>query len=106
MFLASSLRGSAQGVLADIDPLKRKDYKTLSEALNRRFGTDNRTELFRVQLKNIPKRRDQSLPELAQTIKRLSRKAYPKAQVELQEHLCRDHFIDALDDADTRLRML
>ena len=45
------------------------------------------------------------MPELAQAIKRLRRKAYSKAQLELQELLSRDHFIDALDDADTRLRI-
>ncbi|CAC5368830.1 unnamed protein product [Mytilus coruscus] len=105
MFLATSLNGNAQSVLADIDPIKRKDYKSICEALASRFGTENRTELFRVQLKNIRKRKDQELPELAQHIKRLSRKAYPKAQLELQEMLSRDHFIDALDDADTRLRI-
>ncbi|CAG2246143.1 unnamed protein product [Mytilus edulis] len=105
MFLATSLSGNAQSVLADIDPIKRKDYQSICAALTSRFGTENRTELFRVQLKNIRKRRDQELPELAQHIKRLSRKAYPKAQQELQEMLSRDHFIDALDDADTRLRI-
>ncbi|CAC5382815.1 unnamed protein product [Mytilus coruscus] len=105
MFLATSLSGNAQSVLADIDPIKRKDYQSICAALTSRFGTENRTELFRVQLKNIRKRRDQELPELAQHIKRLSRKAYPKAQLELQEMLSRDHFIDALDDADTRLRI-
>ncbi|CAC5382283.1 unnamed protein product [Mytilus coruscus] len=93
---------NAQSVLADIDPIKRKDYQSICAALTSRFGTENRTELFRVQLKNIRKRREQ---ELAQHIKRLSRKAYPKAQLELQEMLSRDHFIDALDDAVTRLRI-
>ncbi|CAC5419814.1 unnamed protein product [Mytilus coruscus] len=83
MFLATSLSGNAQSVLADIDPIKRKDYQSICAALTSRFGTENRTELFRVQLKNIRKRRDQELPELAQHIKRLSRK----------------------NDADTRLRI-
>lgn len=96
MFLAASLSGNAQSVLADIDKTKRKNYKSICEALNRMFGTENRTELFRVQLKNIRKRKEQSLAELAQTSKRLSRKAYAKAQLELQELLNRDHFIDAL----------
>ncbi|CAC5365935.1 unnamed protein product [Mytilus coruscus] len=72
MFLATSLSGNAQSVLADIDPIKRKDYQSICAALTSRFGTENRTELFRVQLKNIRKRRDQELPKLAQHIKRLS----------------------------------
>jgi hypothetical protein len=39
MFLAASLSGNAQSVLADIDKTKRKDYKSICEAFNRRFGT-------------------------------------------------------------------
>lgn len=105
MFLASSLRGAAQGVLADLEPGKRRSYVELSTALSRRFGSENRTELFRVQLKNLVRKRDQSLPELAQYIKRLSRKAYPNAPRDLLETLCRDHFIDALTDSDMRLRI-
>ncbi|CAG2200116.1 unnamed protein product [Mytilus edulis] len=70
MFLATSLRENAQSVSAYIDPIKRKYYKSICAALTSRFGTENRTELFRVQLKNIRKRKDQELPELAQHIKR------------------------------------
>ncbi|XP_056016852.1 uncharacterized protein LOC125676529 [Ostrea edulis] len=105
MFLASSLRGAAQGVLADLEPGKRRSYVELSTALSRRFGSENRTELFRVQLKNLVRKRDRSLPELAQYIKRLSRKAYPNAPRDLLETLCLGHFIDALTDSDMRLRI-
>ena len=34
MFLAASLSGNAQSVLADIDKTKRKDYKSICEAFN------------------------------------------------------------------------
>jgi hypothetical protein len=78
MFLAAGRSGNAQSVLADIDKTKRKDYKSICEALNRWFGTENRTEMFRVQLKNIRKRNEQSLPELAQTIKRINVKLTQK----------------------------
>lgn len=105
MFLASSLRGAAQGVLADLEAEKRRSYEELERALSRRFGSENRTELFRVQLKNLVRKRDQTLPELGQYINRLSRKAYPSAPFDLMETLCRDHFIDALTDSDMRLRI-
>ncbi|CAG2254177.1 unnamed protein product [Mytilus edulis] len=105
MFLVSSLSGNAQSDLADIDPIKRKAYQSICSALTSRFGTENITELFRVQLKNIRTRRDQELHKFAQHVKRLSRKAYPKAQLELREMLSRDHFIDALDGANTWLRI-
>ncbi|KAL3880646.1 hypothetical protein ACJMK2_032870 [Sinanodonta woodiana] len=105
MFLASNLRGSAQAVLADLESSERRKYLDLSNALSRRFGSENQTELFRVQLKNLTRRRDRTLPELAQVVKRLSRRAYPKAPTELIETLSRDHFIDVLTDSDMRLRI-
>lgn len=105
MFLASSLRGAAQGVLADLESEKRRSYEELERALSHRFGCENRTELFRVQLKNLVRKRDQTLPELGQFIKHLSRKAYPSAPSDLMETLCRDHFIDALTDSDMSLRI-
>lgn len=105
MFLASSLRGPAQGVLADLESEKRRSYEELERALSHRFGSKNRTENFRVQLKNLVRKRDQTLPELGQFIKRLSRKAYPSAPSDLMETLCRDHFIDALTVSNIRLRI-
>lgn len=105
MFLASSLKGPAQGVLADLESEKRRSYEELERALSHRFGSKNRTEHFRVQLKNLVRKRDQTLPELGQFIKRLSRKAYPSAPSDLMETLCRDHFIDALTVSNIRLRI-
>ena len=105
IYLAASLRGPAQSVLGDLDDERRRSYSALTAALGQRFGPENQTELFRVQLKNRLRRRDETLPELAQAIRRLTRQAYPSANYQLQETLAKEHFIDALNDTDIRWRV-
>ena len=74
-------------------------------ALTSRFGVTHQSELARAKLKNLVKRRDETLPELVECIESLTRAAYPDASQELQDVLARDHFIDALTDEDLRLRI-
>ena len=106
MYLAANLRGSAQCVLGDLDDDSRHDYTALVTALNNRFGSNNQKELFRVQLKNRQRKREETLPELAQAIRRLTRLAYPSATYVLRETLSQEHFIDALSDGEIRWRVL
>ncbi|KAJ8031464.1 hypothetical protein HOLleu_24660 [Holothuria leucospilota] len=101
--LAASLRGKAQAVLADVSIHARRDYTSLVNALSRRFDPAHQTEVFRIQLKNQTKRKEESLPEQAQEIRRLTRQAYPGAPSEVQGLMAKDHFMDALDDPEVRL---
>ena len=105
LYLAANLRGAAQAVLGDLDKERRRNYKALVKALSSRFGSDNQKELFRVQLRNRQRKRDETLPELAQAVRRLVRSSYPTASYDLQETLSKDHFIDALCDTEVRWRV-
>ncbi len=100
MELAVSLRGTAQGVLSDLRPEERKDYRSLVLALSSRFEPDNQAELHRAQLKNRVRNRGEALTELAQDIKRLTRMSYPQANAEIREQLAKEGFLDALCDPD------
>ena len=84
IYLAARLSGCAQAVLADLDERSRNDYFTLKEALALRFGNGGKTELYRAQLRNRVKGRDETLPELAQAIQRLVRQAHPEERHPLQ----------------------
>ena len=75
------------------------------QILNLRFGSLNRTEIYKANLQTRVKRRDESISELAQSIKKLTRQAYPNAPASVTSTLARDHFIDALPDSDVRLRI-
>jgi hypothetical protein len=73
--------------------------------MNRRFGSLGRAELFRAQLKNRIKGNHESISELAQSIKKLTRLAYPTTDQSMLNILSVDQFIDALPDPGLRLRL-
>ena len=106
VFLAASLRGSAQSVLSDLDERSRHSFRQLRAALNRRFGQDNQTELFRAQLRLRRKKADETLPQMAQDIRRLVRLAFPTADEHVREALAKEGFLDALVDTDLKWQVV
>lgn len=96
-YVAVSLTGSAQAVLRDLD--------WITDALAARFGRENQQQVFRTRLKNSGRKRDETLPEWAQAVRRLTRQAYPEAPQQLKETIARDHFVDALEDIDKKWRI-
>lgn len=59
----------------------------------------------REKLQSKIKSGDESIPELGQAIKKLTRQAYPNADSSLRDVLANDHFIDALSDPYMRYRV-
>ena len=104
-YLAISLRGPALTVLTNISPDHKGEYATLVAALNKRFGSAHQADLNKAKLKGRLKKRDESLPELAEDVERLTCLAYPDASPDMIEVLSKDQFIDALTDEDSRLRL-
>ena len=104
-YLAISLRGSALTVLTNLPEEQRRDYTALSGALQNRFGNTRQAELNRAQLWGRMKRREETLPELAEDVERLIRLAYPDAAEQIVIVLAKDQFIDALPDEETRSRI-
>ncbi|VDH90009.1 Hypothetical predicted protein, partial [Mytilus galloprovincialis] len=95
LYLAVSLMGQAQAVLGDL-PIS---------ALEERFAPSSQTELYRVKFKERRQKASESLPELCQSIWRLSNLAYPTAPLDVRETLGKEQFIDALVDSEMRLRI-
>ena len=102
LYLASSLLDNARALLSELSTTQRRDFNSLVAILNRRFGSVERSELFRAKLKNGTKSINS---ELAQSVKKFTRQAYPTADPDLTNVLSSDHFIDVLPDADLRLRL-
>ena len=102
MHLATSLRGVAQSVLGDLDDYGRRDYRSLVASLSQRFGPENQTEMFRALLRNRVRQPKETLPDLAHEIRRLVKLAYPTGQYGILEDLSKNHFIDAIPEADSR----
>ncbi|VDI36538.1 Hypothetical predicted protein [Mytilus galloprovincialis] len=105
LYLAVSLMGQAQAVLGDLPSEKRQNFSDLVSALEERFAPSSQTELYRVQFKERRQRASESLPELGQSIRRLSNLAYPTAPLDVRETLGKEQFIDALVDSEMRLRI-
>ena len=104
-YLSISLRGEACQVMRFLQPHEKNSYDCLVAALGRRFNPGNRTELYRVQLRNRVRQDREGIPQLAQSIRHLTLQAYPQANGDLFEVLCRDHFLDALSDSDLRFKV-
>ncbi|XP_072030206.1 uncharacterized protein [Amphiura filiformis] len=96
-FLATSLRGAALAVLSDLEEHSRYHYPALINALDRRFNSENKAELNKTLLKKRTREKGESLPELAQNLRRLTKYAYPNAPRSMQDILAKDQFLDALD---------
>ena len=99
------LHGISTSILSNMSQSDREDYAKLVMALTSRFGITHQSDLARAKLKTRIKKREESLPELAESVECLTRKAYPNASNDLQDILARDHFIDALYEEDLRLRV-
>ena len=78
-YLATSLKGPALAVLGNLAPENRQKLDVLVVALTNQFGTSYQTELSRMKFKNRVKQIDESLPELAEDVQRLSWLTYPDA---------------------------
>ena len=76
-YLAVSLGGAARAVLGDLSEAERGEYKVLLKALDNKFGTGNQVEIYRATLKSRTRKKDESLPKLAQAITRLTCLAFP-----------------------------
>ena len=98
--LASSLRGRAIAVLGDLDSTERTNYGKLVSALTARFDPENQDQLYKAQLKSRIRGREETLPELAQDIRRLVRCAHPGLPGDLRDGLAKDYFLDALNNRD------
>ena len=100
MYLANCLTGEARSLLSELDPDGRRDYSTLVEKLTNRFGSVNRSEIFRTRLISRVRNKGESIPQLAQAVKKLVRQAYPGVNKDVVETLSIDHFIDAMTDSE------
>lgn len=73
MYLALSLRGQAQGVIGNLPEYLQMNFKELSKSLEERFSPVNQTELYRAQLRERRQKATESIPQLGQDIRRLTR---------------------------------
>lgn len=96
LWLASSLKGTAQQVLTTLPVTDQTDYDALVGALERRFQPPNQTQMYRARLRAVTRKDGEDLTAVAESIKRLVMCAYPTADLAMQGQLAKDAFVDAL----------
>ncbi|KAK3580177.1 hypothetical protein CHS0354_001310 [Potamilus streckersoni] len=85
--LATSLREAAQGVLSDLHPDTRRNYRSIVNALAACFEPENQSVLYRAQI-------------MSRLRKKSIRLAYPTSPLQVREQLAIDCFIDSLNDSE------
>ena len=78
---------------------------SLVQKLTERYGSENKADVFRSQVKSRVKGKGETTAELAKSVRKLTRQAYPKVSLDVVEALAADHFIDALPETEIRLRL-
>ncbi|XP_041460620.1 uncharacterized protein LOC121411815 [Lytechinus variegatus] len=106
VFLTASLRGGAQEILMELSPSQRVNYEFLVAALTTRYASRGQAELNRLKLKNRRQGVEETLTELAHSVKCLIRKVYPGASEDTRRTLAKDSFVDALKDAEVRFEVM
>lgn len=104
-FLAIRMRGTALLQLQGLATGVRENYTTLKGALREKFVPKERIELHKAEFRARHRERDEKLPDLASSLRRLVSRAYPEAVLDLQDSLAKDQFIDALEDREIRMKL-
>ena len=104
-FLAVRMRGAALLQLQGLATSVRENYTTLKGALREKFVPKERIELHKAEFRARHRERDEKLPDLASSLRRLVSRAYPEAVLDLQDSLAKDQFIDALEDREIRMKL-
>lgn len=103
MQLVWALKGAALEVLNQLPPAKRSSYSSVTAALERRYGYQHQTEVFRARFRARTRGPGESLTRLAQDLELLVRRAYPEASEDMITVLLRDQFVDAIDHPQIRI---
>ena len=100
--LSTRLRGPAISALYDMSIADRNNYAHIVSKLRARFQPGEQTAMAREKLQQRLRKSSESLVELGDKIKRLSRKAYPCIPEDVPEELAVNHFLDSINDASLR----
>lgn len=103
MKLIACMQDNALSTIGDINTSCPPSFEELVNILTKRFEPKNQMELYRNQMDARIRKKGETLPELAQDIKRLVRLAYPHADQETRDSLAFRSFRDALNDKDLAL---
>lgn len=100
------LSGHALSYFQSLDEDTRQGpFRDLVAAFEQRFGDANFVATFRAELQSRRQTRGESLSDYAETLRKISRRAYPTVPGVVQDTLARDQFVSGLDSRDLRIHV-
>ncbi|XP_067634859.1 uncharacterized protein [Eurosta solidaginis] len=100
--LFMALKGPVAEILQTIPEGERNCYEALMGALERRYGTEHRRQIYQMELLNRFQRPGETLQEFASDIERLAHLANADAPVEYTERVKIQSFINGIRDVETK----
>ncbi|XP_067615073.1 myosin heavy chain, cardiac muscle isoform isoform X3 [Eurosta solidaginis] len=98
-----ALKGPAAEILQTIPEGERSNYGALMAAVERRYGSEHRKQIFQIELQNRHQRANETLQEVALDVERLAHLANADAPVEYTERVKIQSFINGIRDLETKL---
>ena len=101
--LRAKLRGGAATFVMTLTQTTKENYTLLLNALKKRYIPKEKTDLYQMEFSERRQKKNETLNELAESLKRLVRRAYPtmKDQTAL-DNLARNRFVEAIADNELR----
>ncbi|XP_067633481.1 uncharacterized protein [Eurosta solidaginis] len=97
-----ALKGPAAEILQTIPEYERNSYDALMAAVERRYGSEHRKQIFQIELQNRYQKANETLQEFASDIERLAHLANADAPVEYTERVKIQSFINGIRDVETK----
>ncbi len=99
------MKGNALKVYVELDNATRQDWASTQEALASRFKTTKEPQLFKSQFLIRKWKPGETLLEFGQSVRTLSRNAYPDLSSAMRDELARDQFIRGIENTEMVLRL-
>ncbi|XP_067637433.1 uncharacterized abhydrolase domain-containing protein DDB_G0269086-like [Eurosta solidaginis] len=97
-----ALKGPAAEILQTIPEGERNSYDALMAAVERRYGSEHRKQIFQIELQNRYQKANETLQEFASDVERLAHLANADAPVEYTERVKIQSFINGIRDVETK----
>ncbi|XP_067629425.1 pharyngeal muscle protein 2-like [Eurosta solidaginis] len=97
-----ALKGPAAEILQTIPEGERNNYEALMAAVERRYGSEHRKQIFQIELQNRYQKANETLQEFASDVERLAHLANADAPVEYTERVKIQSFTNGIRDVETK----
>ena len=104
-FMGVRLKNNAYKFYKELEAAVKTNCTDLSETLEKRFKTVSQMQYYKTKFQGVAQTAGESLLDLGNKIRTLSRKAYPNLEAKLRDELARDQFVRSLTDVEMTLKL-